>query len=228
MVNDSSKLLYCLRPKCASRRMRQLMFPRSGQKSLAKFSQKHLMVETYFKFTFVREPFEHLLSAYKDKFVYTRSFDRKLLELHGREILKNFRPNATQRALEELNDITFREFIEYLVTKGSNSGPQGMDRHWDIHVYSCCMCDVKYDFIGHYETLEQDLADFITAAGLSGKDAKRYAAVKMKISPSGTASQLLEYYSQVPLEWIDTLGRIYKANFQMFGYNFPGPLKSLL
>ena len=39
---------------------------------------------------------------------------------HGREILKKYRPNASRRSFEELNDIRFNEFMEYLVKKGSN------------------------------------------------------------------------------------------------------------
>ena len=120
--------------------------------------------ETYFKFTFVREPFERILSAYKDKFVHPR-FPHLMLQLHGRAILRTVRPNASKSALDKLNDITFREFIEYLVTKGSDKSTPVMDWHWDNYVNICGMCAVNYTFIGHYETFDQDLADFKEAAG---------------------------------------------------------------
>ena len=187
--------------------------------------QQNQMWKTYFKFTFVREPFERILSAYKDKFVYPRKFDRPMLEFHGREILKNFRPNASQNALEQLHDITFREFIEYLVTKGSNRSTPVMDWPWDNYVNICGMCAINYDFIGHYETFDQDLADFKEAAGLSPKQAKVFHAHAS--NKSDTASSMLSYYSQVPLEWIEVLGQLFRANFEMFGCSFPGPLKSL-
>ena len=180
--------------------------------------------ETYFKFTFVREPFERILSAYKDKFVYPQ-FPRPMLELHGRAILRTVRPNASQSALDKLDDITFREFVEYLVTKGSDKTTPVMDWHWDNYVNICGMCAVNYDFIGHYETFDQDLADFKEAAGLSPQQAQRFDA--RANNKSTTASSLLSYYSKIPSEWIDTLGRLYRANFEMFGYHFPGPLQSL-
>ena len=44
---------------------------------------------------------------------------------------------------------------------------------------------------------------------------------------SDTGSSMLSYYSQIPIEWIDILGRLFRANFEMFDYDFPGPLKSL-
>ena len=187
--------------------------------------QQKQILETYFKFTFVREPFERILSAYKDKFVHLRWVDHHMREVHGREILKNFRPNVSQSALEKLDDITFREFIQYLVTKGSNKSTPVMDWHWDSYVNICGMCAINYDFIGHYETFNQDLADFKEAAGLSPEVAKRFDVYAS--NKSDTASSLLSYYSQIPIEWIDILGRLFRANFEMFNYDFPGALKRL-
>ena len=45
-----------------------------------------------------------------------------------------------------------------------------MDFHWDNYINFCAMCAVKYDFIGHYETLEEDLADLVAAASISAED----------------------------------------------------------
>ena len=228
-VIPSLQIIYCVMPKVASRQLRRMLYRFNigrGELRLRAFppDQQKQILETYFKFTFVREPFERILSAYKDKFVYPR-FPRSKLQLHGTAILKSVRPNASQSALDKLDDISFREFIEYLVTKGSNKSTPVMDWHWDNYVNICGMCTVNYDFIGHYETFDQDLADFKEAAGLSPEDAKKFNAhAKNK---SSTASSLLAYYSQIPIEWIDILGQLFRANFEMFGYNFPGPLKSL-
>ena len=233
IVVPSLKILYCFIPKVASRQWRGMLFRfnkgpgKEYRLRLSSFpsDQRKEILKTYFKFTFVREPFERILSAYKDKFVYSRAEDRRMLEFYGREILKNFRPNASKSALEKLNDITFREFIEYLVTKGSNKSASAMNYHWDNYVKICGMCAINYDFIGHYETFDQDMADFKEAAGLSPEDAERFDA--RANNKSDTASSLLSYYSQIPIEWIDILGRLFRANFEMFNYDFPGPLESL-
>ncbi|XP_020621653.1 carbohydrate sulfotransferase 14-like isoform X1 [Orbicella faveolata] len=229
-VIPSLKILYCITPKVASRQWRSMLYPFNEGRRIIKLGQfppdqQKQMLETYFKFTFVREPFERILSAYKDKFVHLRQGDRRTLEFHGREILKNFRPNASKSALEKLDDITFREFIEYLVTKGSNKSTRVMDWHWNNYANICGMCAINYDFIGHYETFDQDLADFKEAAGLSPEEAKRFNA--RASNKSDTASSLLNYYSQIPVEWIDILGQLYRASFEMFNYDFPGPLESL-
>ena len=73
-VIPSLKILYCVMPKAASRQWRAMLYrfnTGGGELRLRKFTpdQQNQMWKTYFKFTFVREPFERILSAYKDKFV---------------------------------------------------------------------------------------------------------------------------------------------------------------
>ena len=100
-----------------------------------------------------------------------------------------------------------------------------MDWHWDNYVNICGMCAINYDFIGHYETFDQDLTDFKEAAGLTPEQAKFFNV--HATNQSDTASLMLIYYSQIPLEWIHRLGQLFRANFEKFGYSFLGPLKSL-
>ena len=229
-VISSLGILYCITPKVASRQWRAMLYQfddAPGQTRLLDFPPElqEEIVATYFKFTFVREPFERLLSAYIDKFLYPRTKDRPILFAHGPKILKNFRPNATKLALQTLNDITFREFIEYLITKKGNGSSPVMDWHWDNYVNVCGMCAVNYDFIGHYETYDQDLADFKDAASLSSEQARLFNIYAN--NKSETALKMLHFYSQIPLEWINALHLVFRANFEMFGYSFPGPLSSL-
>ena len=44
---------------------------------------------------------------------------------------------------------------------------------------------------------------------------------------SDTSASLLQYYSEIPLEWIDNLGWMFRAVFEMFGCGFPEPLESV-
>jgi len=229
-VIESLNMLYCVTPKVGSRQWRAMLLRFTDgppHETLLDYPQDHRehMLKNYFKFTFVREPFERLLSAYKDKFVYIRGIDHRMLKLHGREILKHFRPNATEHAREKLDDITFKEFIEYLVTKGSNESSPIMDWHWDNYLHTCGMCAMKYDFIGHYETFNQDIEDFKKAAKLSPDQAKRFKAQEKNIS--STATSMLGYYSKLPLKWINKLVDLYRPTLEMFDYKFPGPLKTL-
>ena len=220
-VVDSPPLLYCLMPKSASRQWRGLL-SRIGPRKRLSMSQLHAKdIEQYFsnsfKFTFVREPFERLLSSYKDKFVARRAFDRPLLKYYGAKILLRFRPNVTNKSLESLDDITFPEFVEYIIKDGVN---EGFDRHWNHYIDQCNPCLIKYDFVGRYEYLAED-GNYML--GKAGEDRIRFPKEK----PFDTREELLSYYSQIPLDWILDLGRIYRSNFEMFGYSFPGSLQPL-
>ncbi|XP_074628889.1 carbohydrate sulfotransferase 11-like [Acropora palmata] len=220
-VVDSPPLLYCLMPKSASRQWRGLLSKIGPRKRLSMSQLDAKDIEQYFsksfKFMFVREPFERLLSSYKDKFVARRTFDRPLLKYYGAKILLRFRPNVTNKSLESLDDITFPEFVEYIIKDGVN---EGFDRHWNHYIDQCNPCLIKYDFIGRYEYLAEDGNYMLRKAG---EDRIRFPKEK----PFDTREELLSYYSQIPLDWILDLGRIYRSNFEMFGYSFPGSLQPI-
>lgn len=47
------------------------------------------------------------------------------------------------------------------------------------------------------------------------------------IHASTNTDEVLEYYSQVPTEYIKRLGELYGSDFEMFGYEYPGAVKPL-
>lgn len=109
------------------------------------------MFKNYFKFIFVWEFFEWFFFVYKDKFVYIWGIDYWMLKFYGWEIFKYVWFNVIEYVCEKFDDIIFKEFVEYLVIKGSNESSLIMDWYWDNYLYICGMCVVKYDFIGYYE-----------------------------------------------------------------------------
>ena len=40
------------------------------------------------------------------------------------------------------------------------------------------------------------------------------------VHKSTTSSEVLEYYSQIPSEYITRIGELYRSDFEMFGYDF--------
>ena len=225
-VIESPKIVSCLVPKVASRQWRDLFkqLRLSKEQLRANLHQYNAtdickyLTKSY-KFMFVREPFERLLSAYKDKFVFTRPVDRHFLEIYGRKIIRNFRPNATQQALRTGHDVTFPEFIEYILKQGVH---EGLNWHWNTYEDQCRPCSVNYDFIGRFEYLPHNANYVLKRAGV--QNLIKFPSQK---NYSRTRDELLKYYSQIPLEWIVQLKRVYHSNFEMFGYPFPGPLQVL-
>ena len=177
-------------------------------------SSKRLV--THFKFLFVREPFHRLLSGYKDKFfgknrLYTNRLRKK--------IVKAYRPQDVEKVATKTNNVTFIEFLKYIVT---SSNYLALDPHWRQCELLCFPCSFKYDFIGHFETLVEDVPYMLKKAGIGDRVAfPPYRS-------SRAASDFMEYYSQVPREIIFKLGDVFRNDFEMFGYPFPGPLEHLL
>ena len=104
------------------------------------------------RFFFVRDPYSRLLSAYVDKLFSPNTLFWKMT---GRHIIQTFRPNATERSLRCGHDVTFPEFIRYVI----HSQKTGMKRngHFIPTHDHCDVCNKDYDYVGHLETLSEDM-----------------------------------------------------------------------
>ncbi|XP_055393355.1 carbohydrate sulfotransferase 14 isoform X2 [Bubalus kerabau] len=103
-------------------------------------------LQHYFKFLFVRDPLERLLSAYRNKFGEIREYQQR----YGVEIVKRYRAGAGPSPAGD--DVTFPEFLRYL----ADEDPERMNEHWMPVYHLCQPCAVRYDFVGSYERLEAD------------------------------------------------------------------------
>ncbi|KAM4690849.1 carbohydrate sulfotransferase 14 [Rhinophrynus dorsalis] len=163
LVNDKYKFLYCYVPKVACSNWKRVLKVLDGsiENVDVKMKMDHksdlvflsdLNVEEikhrlkyYFKFMFVRDPMERLLSAYRNKFGEIKEYQQK----YGVEIIKRYRKHPGVSAGD---DVTFSEFLQYLLDEDTEK----MNEHW-MPVYNLCQpCAVKYDFIGSYERLRED------------------------------------------------------------------------
>ena len=226
LVFHSRKIIYCFAPKVASTQWKKELFVlhevNQTFKNIHKVQFERLnqyypdeaqqMLEKYFTFLFVREPFERFLSAYKDKFLKeNRVFHRAI----GRKIIKGFRPNATEKAINTGRGVTFPEFTNYVLKT------HHFDEHWRPFDQLCHPCTINYDIIGHYEDLAQDAPYLVKKAGIDDR---------VSFPPfhaSRTTDDLLHYYSQIPKLIILELAKLYESDFEMFGYPFPGKLEAL-
>lgn len=176
--------------------------------------KRQAMLKSYAAFFFVREPFERLLSAFRDKFeTYTTSLYSQL----GREIVGKLRKSSESKNSNKLP--SFDEFTEYLSTLPDN--PQ-WDMHWRPIHQVCYPCAIDYDYVGHFETVKED-ADYILQQLKLDKMAEFPS-----FSGSKTSKRLTKYYSQIPRKRIEKLIEIYRPDFDMFNYHFPDEIMALL
>lgn len=176
--------------------------------------QSQKMLDNYQTFFFVREPFERLLSAYRDKFVGKTT---QLYEEMGEEIVRKVRGDATGKNESTGERPTFDEFTSYIESLPDSST---WDMHWRPSHQTCYPCGIDYDYVGYFDTAKEDADYILKKLGLDKE-------VEFPSFRSRTPVLLEKYYSQIPLERIIRLAEIYREDFEMFGYKYPVSIKSL-
>ncbi|KAL8570803.1 hypothetical protein ACOMHN_006953 [Nucella lapillus] len=102
-------------------------------------------------FVFVREPYSRLLSGYVDKLFSPNPYFWR----DGRYIVQHFRKNPSSQSLACGHDVTFAEFVRYVLYLQKRGGLR--DAHFAPIHDQCHFCNVSYDYVGNLETLGQDM-----------------------------------------------------------------------
>lgn len=111
--------------------------------------------------TTVRDPYTRLWSAYIDKFILPDFWVTK-----GKHIIALVRPSPDPKSLECGHDVTFPEFIEYILKVGHQFAFVNQDKHWLPASDICDPCYFKPDIIGKQETFLVDLKYTLDQIGL--------------------------------------------------------------
>ena len=227
IVDEKFKILFCYIPKIACTQWKTVMASLGGTetkfwihdarnfKFLGDYPMEEVdrILQTYFKFVFVREPFERLLSAYLDKFY---SGDPDFHNNYGREIIKRYRPGGNP----EHKNVTFDEFLNYVLHIGKGY----WNEHWQTYDKLCHPCGIQYDFIGKFENLEQEAPYVLEMSGIS-----RILNISFpEIKPSMTFSKVPFYYSQISKERFYAVLKLFGNDTEMFRYDLPKSLYSIL
>lgn len=110
----------------------------------------------HFNFMFSRNPYDRLLSMYVDKLLAPNPYYWKLI---GLPAIKLSRPIIFQKPLVCGHDVTFKEFIEYVVHTLKNN--VDIDPHIMPIYRNCQPCRMQYDFIGTMENFRQDSSEIL-------------------------------------------------------------------
>ncbi|XP_066255511.1 carbohydrate sulfotransferase 11-like isoform X2 [Euwallacea similis] len=169
-------------------------------------SEINKILSEYTLFLIVRHPFERLLSAYRNKFEDNITSSRYFQARYGKHIIKKYRPTATIADQNSGDNVSFAEFVTYLLNEGVDT-----NEHW-TPIYDLCLpCQLNYTFIGHYETLSQDAQTILDMVGAP--------PVVFPVTRAGhTKDKLKEYFQQLSIFTIEHLYKNYLSDFKLFGY----------
>ncbi|XP_072018573.1 carbohydrate sulfotransferase 11-like [Amphiura filiformis] len=163
-------------------------------------------LKNYFSIIFVRHPYTRMLSAYKSKLV---KMPNKFYEKKSRDIIRQVRriplPN------NQTPDLKFDEFVQFVANGG-------WDEHWCPIYNDKKPCHVYYDFIGHLETFQDDVAYLFHLVGIGN-------IVDFPECHHATGSAdlavLKENFSQISQTLLTKLNTKYRDDFKVFAYRLP-------
>ncbi|XP_022660734.1 carbohydrate sulfotransferase 12-like [Varroa jacobsoni] len=225
LVDIRHRFLFCFVQKVASTTVKALFLENSigtDQLSRGNVTQLHRVandrirrvgpqfytkkkMKKFFKAIFVRHPFERLVSVYEDK---VGQEPQKMTYFYD----KYFKQFASRKNIT--GTLSFSDFVDYLI----ETPWAEFDEHWMPYFQRCEVCLVGYDFIGKLETASEDF-DAMLDNGLTDMKSKlrrlnsRYQNGRLDFGRVET------YFIQLERNQIMALYRIYRFDFELFGYN---------
>ncbi|XDC61891.1 hypothetical protein R6Z07M_013073 [Ovis aries] len=234
-VEDRHRVLYCEVPKAGCSNWKRVLMVLAGLasstadiqhdavhygsalKRLDAFGRQGILhrLSTYTKMLFVREPFERLVSAFRDKFEHPNSYYHPVF---GKAILARYRANASREALRTGSGVRFPEFVQYLLDVHR---PVGMDIHWDHVSRLCSPCLVDYDFVGKFESMEDDANFFLSL--IHAPRNLTFPRFKDRHSEEArtTARITHQYFAQLSTLQRQRTYDFYYMDYLMFNYSKP-------
>ncbi|KAM9342971.1 carbohydrate sulfotransferase 11-like [Pholidichthys leucotaenia] len=241
IVDDKHKLLYCYVPKVACTNWKRILMVLTSDgrytdplaipaneahvagnlRTLSEFSVTEInqRLRSYLKFIFVREPFERLVSAYRNKF--TRRYNNAFHKRYGTKIIRRYRRNPKPEALQKGENVTFAEFVKYLVDPQTQR-EEPFNEHWERIHSLCHPCLIHYDVVGKYETLKTDAQAVLRLAGVEGM-------IQFPTSSKATTTDghmVARYFKQISPFHQKKLVNLYRMDFMLFNYSTPEYLRT--
>ncbi|KAM7163748.1 carbohydrate sulfotransferase 9-like [Macrochelys suwanniensis] len=168
--------------------------------------QKKLLT-SYTKVMFTRDPLERLVSAYRDKLLHSEPYYSITV---ANEIKATYRKNKNST-----EKVTFPEFVNFILTKKQEL----LDVHWKPMFLLCDPCNIHYDIMGKFETLEQDSEHVLRNIG--APEDMHYPNFKTYSSEKRTSDDItLEYLRKLSSEQIEKIKKLYQMDFALFNYPY--------
>ena len=225
IVDEERAFLYCPIPKAANTAWKAVLFgpdrpndPQELHRRDIGFTylsslpeEKWLEIrDDLFKFTFVRDPYSRLLSAFKDKFENaSTNSDRPGRDPFWLKYAAKLKQDAHAAGFGENNgpDLSFNEFVRVVC----RMVPATMNEHWHPQALLACVDEINYDFIGHFERLDRDIPIALSRLGLDSFP----TAEELRWRPTNALQLLDNYYND---ELREMVRQKYEVDFRTFNF----------
>ena len=168
-------------------------------------------------FLVARNPYERLISAYRDKIVgaFRNSFHDKMCK----QIVVKYRHILPQNYRYKVTIPTFKEFVNYILDE-FRAGNQ-LDMHWTPAYSFCNPCQVNLTHIIKLETFDRDTEEILEKVNLkhllprTGKINQN----KSKDSKQNSSSLIDKYLNELTPNLRNGLLQLYGIDFDIFDYD---------
>ncbi|XP_071484345.1 carbohydrate sulfotransferase 9-like [Diadema antillarum] len=178
-------------------------------------SARKFYAANFTKVIFVRNPYTHLLAAFRDRLEAYPNRNLHQRRAHNKKIYIKYGNHSKaempgKSVKSEMYNVTFKEFIDYFLAKN-------YDIHWqDVH--KICNPCLGYDYIGRLETYNEDV---IEALKLMGVDSKFLPYKSLDVSNSSDDAILKKYYDTLSDEQFEKVRQRLSTDMAYFGYKVP-------
>ena len=116
----------------------------------------------------------------------------------------------------------FEEFVRFVLDEGLRK-KRRLDIHWRPQYRLCQPCHINYDFVGHYETIRRDSEHVIRqiARHSNINTGIRLPASDVGVRNKNSREFLRQFYGNVSLPNIRQLLRLYRKDYETFGFEIP-------
>ena len=177
-------------------------------------------------FSFVRHPFERLVSAYMD-----RVLDKKMKGRMGGDDRGYDEWYKKHHSFKSFVELVLKEYKTYCLAKIQKSYPRyqaqlyenncefDINLHWRPYASACSYCHIHFDVIGQMETFSEDARYIIQKSNLGKKISIDDIDVVKHSTKQNTTTMTKTYFSRLTKNQIQDLYQMYRMDFEMFDFD---------
>ena len=240
LYDDDKKIVFCYVPKVGCSKWKYMFLLLAGKQSLENDpsrkvlrkvnklsdlsdSEKKKRLNTYFKYIFIRNPMERVVSAYLDKIA--KPLNKSMIKQHKNEekfkasIVKKWRPEDYNAWVKDGRATypTFSEYVDYINIIDLRSIKT--DEHFKPIVYLCLPCLVNYNFYGNFKLLPDDSKEVLDRLKLNSSYYDQSSFISHKSYK--TSDLVTEYFSQLTTEQKQKLFHTYSDELNFYYSLYP-------